>query len=265
MSQDQATVQDQEQPLVAHLLELRSRLLRIVIGILIVLIPLVFFASELFTWLSGPLLSQMPEGTSLIATGVAAPFLAPFKLAMLVSVVVSLPWTLYQIWMFIAPGLYAQERRLMTPLLATSTLLFYLGMAFAFYVVFPVIFNFFVTIAPEGVEVATDISSYLDFVLGMFVAFGIAFELPVAIYLLVWAGVITPRALRSYRPYVLVGAFAVGMLITPPDVISQTLLAVPMYLLYEVGIFVAAKLVPGMREVEAQQDEQARQDDNDTH
>lgn len=258
MSQNKSVSEDREQPLVAHLLELRSRLLRIVIGILVALVPLVFFASELFSWLSGPLLAQMPEGTSLIATGVAAPFLAPFKLAMMVAVMVSLPWTLYQMWMFIAPGLYAQERRLMTPLLITSTMLFYVGMAFAYYVVFPVIFNFFVTVAPEGVEVATDISAYLNFVLGMFMAFGIAFELPVAVYLLVWAGVVTPRDLRGYRAYVLVGAFAVGMLITPPDVISQTLLAVPMYLLYEIGIFAADKLVPGTREVEAQQDEAGR-------
>src|SRR5690625_1106135 len=262
MSQNESAgqgAQDQEQPLISHLLELRSRLLRIVIGILVALVPLLFFARELFTWLSGPLLAQMPEGTSLIATGVIAPFLTPFKLAMLVAVLISLPWTLYQIWMFIAPGLYAQERRLVTPLLVTSTGLFYIGMAFAYYVVFPVVFRFIVSVAPAGVEVATDMTSYLDFVLSMFVAFGFAFELPVAIYLLVWAGVVTPRALRSYRPYVVVGAFAVGMLLTPPDVISQTLLAVPIYLLYEAGIFAAARLVPGMREVEAQQDEEADQ------
>lgn len=256
MSVNPSMPEDREQPLVAHLLELRSRLLRIVIGIAVALVPLVFFARELFTWLSGPLLAQMPAGTSLIATGVIAPFLTPFKLALLVAVLVSLPWTLYQIWMFIAPGLYAHEKRLMTPLLATSTALFYIGMAFAYYVVFPVVFRFVVGIAPEGVEVATDITAYLDFVLSMFVAFGFAFELPVAIYLLVWAGVVTPKALRSYRPYVLVFAFAVGMLLTPPDVVSQTLLAIPMYLLYEIGIFAAAKLVPGMREVEAQQAEQ---------
>lgn len=255
MSDNQTASEGQEQPLVAHLLELRSRLLRIVIGIIIVLIPLVFFARELYTWLSGPLLAQMPAGTSLIATGVVSPFLAPFKLALLVAVLISLPWTLYQIWMFIAPGLYAHERRLMTPLVATSTALFYLGMAFAYYVVFPVIFQFIVAFAPVGVQVATDISAYLDFVLGMFIAFGFAFELPVAIYLLVWAGVVTPRKLRSYRPYVLVGVFGIGMFLTPPDVVSQTLLAVPVYLLYEIGIFAAAKLVPGMREVEAQQDE----------
>src|SRR5699024_5028403 len=261
MSRDSSAREDREQPLVAHLLELRTRLLRIVIGILVAFVPAALNAAKLFTWLSGPLLAQMPEGHGLIATGVAAPFLAPFKLAMLVAVMVSLPWTLYQIWGFVAPGLYAHEKRLMTPLIISSTLLFYLGMAFAYYIVFPVAFHFFVSFAPEGVTVATDISSYLDFVLGMFVAFGIAFELPVAIYLLVWAGVVTPRKLRSYRPYVLVAVFAVGMLITPPDVISQSLLAVPMYLLYELGILAAARFVPGMREVEAQQDEQDNDDE----
>jgi sec-independent protein translocase protein TatC len=189
---------------------------------------------------------------------VAAPFLAPFKLSMLVAVALSLPWTLYQIWMFVAPGLYAQERRLVTPLLVSSTGLFYLGMAFAYYAVFPVVFGFFISVAPDGVAVMTDISAYLDFVLGMFMAFGIAFELPVAIFLVVWAGFVTPRQLASYRAYVVVASFAVGMLLTPPDVISQTLLAVPVYLLYEIGIWMARLFVPGMRQVEAQQDEQSR-------
>lgn len=248
----------QEQPLIAHLLELRTRLLRIVIGILIIFLPLAYFARDLFTFLSGPLLSHMPEGNSLIATGVAAPFLAPFKLSMLLAVALSLPWTLYQIWMFVAPGLYAQERRLVTPLLISSTSLFYLGMAFAYYAVFPVVFGFFISVAPEGVSVMTDISAYLDFVLSMFMAFGIAFELPVAIFLIVWAGFVTPRQLASYRAYVVVGSFAVGMLLTPPDVISQTLLAVPVYLLFEIGIWMARLFVPGMRQVEAQQDEQSR-------
>lgn len=247
----------QEQPLIAHLLELRTRLLRIVIGILIVFLPLAYFARDLFTFLSGPLLAHMPEGNSLIATGVAAPFLAPFKLSMLLAVALSLPWTLYQIWMFVAPGLYAQERRLVTPLLISSTGLFYLGMAFAYYAVFPVVFGFFISVAPTGVAVMTDISAYLDFVLGMFMAFGVAFELPVAIFLIVWAGFVTPRQLASYRAYVVVGAFAVGMLLTPPDVISQTLLAVPVYLLFEIGIWMARLFVPGMRQVEAQQDEQS--------
>jgi len=248
----------EEQPLMAHLLELRTRLLRIVIGILIVFVPTAYFSRDLFTFLSGPLLSHMPVGNSLIATGVAAPFLAPFKLAMLLSVALSLPWTLYQIWMFVAPGLYAQEKRLVTPLLISSTGLFYLGMAFAYYVVFPVVFGFFISVAPAGVAVMTDISAYLDFVLSMFMAFGIAFELPVAIFLIVWAGFVTPRQLASYRAYIVVAAFGVGMLLTPPDVISQTLLAVPIYLLYEIGIWMARLFVPGMREVEAQQDEQGR-------
>lgn len=247
-----------EQPLIAHLLELRTRLLRIVIGILVIFLPLAYFARDLFTFLSGPLMAHMAEGNSLIATGVAAPFLAPFKLSMLVAVALSLPWTLYQIWMFVAPGLYAQERRLVTPLLVSSTGLFYLGMAFAYYAVFPVVFGFFISVAPDGVAVMTDISAYLDFVLGMFMAFGIAFELPVAIFLVVWAGFVTPRQLASYRAYVVVASFAVGMLLTPPDVISQTLLAVPVYLLYEIGIWMARLFVPGMRQVEAQQDEQSR-------
>jgi len=247
-----------EQPLIAHLLELRTRLLRIVIGILVIFLPLAYFARDLFTFLSGPLMAHMAEGNSLIATGVAAPFLAPFKLSMLVAVALSLPWTLYQIWMFVAPGLYAQERRLVTPLLVSSTGLFYLGMAFAYYAVFPVVFGFFISVAPDGVAVMTDISAYLDFVLGMFMAFGIAFELPVGIFLVVWAGFVTPRQLASYRAYVVVASFAVGMLLTPPDVISQTLLAVPVYLLYEIGIWMARLFVPGMRQVEAQQDEQSR-------
>lgn len=240
------------QPLVVHLLELRNRLLRAVVGILVVFVPLAYFAGDLFTLLSGPLLAHLPEGGSLIATEVAAPFLAPFKLAMVLAVVVSLPWTLYQVWAFVAPGLYASERRLGLPLVVSSTLLFYLGMAFAYFVVFPVIFGFFVSVAPAGVAVMTDISRYLDFVLGMFMAFGIAFEVPVAIVLTVWAGFVTPAQLASYRPYVVVGAFVVAMFLTPPDVISQSLLAIPVYLLYEGGIWAARWMVPGIRQVENQ-------------
>lgn len=246
---------DSEQTLIGHLLELRTRLLRAVIVIGLVFAPLSVFAGELFTWLSGPLLAHMPEGNSLIATEVAAPFLAPFKLALLLAVVVSLPWILYQIWAFVAPGLYANERRLVVPLLASSTLLFYLGMAFAYFVVFPVVFGFFVNVAPEGVSVMTDISRYLDFVLGMFFAFGVAFEVPIAIILSVWAGFTTPGQLASYRAYVLVVSFGAGMLLTPPDLISQTLLAIPVYLLYESGIWAARWVVPGSREVDAQRSE----------
>jgi sec-independent protein translocase protein TatC len=250
MSQEPKDNGQPEQPLVAHLIELRSRLLRIVIGIGIIFAPCAYFARNLYTFLAGPLLAHMPEGHTMIATGVAAPFLAPFKLAMVIAVALSLPWTLYQIWMFIAPGLYRHERRLVTPLLASSTALFYCGMAFAYYIIFPIVFAFFISVAPKGVSVMTDISAYLDFVLKLFLAFGAAFELPVAIFLIVWAGFVTPRQLAGYRPYVLIAAFTVGMLLTPPDIVSQTLLAVPIYLLYEVGIWAARLFVPGVREAE---------------
>lgn len=241
-----------EQPLIEHLLELRTRLLRIVIGVLVCLLPLLPFAQDIFRLLADPLLGVMPEGTSLIATEVASPFLTPFKLALLLSLVASIPWTLWQVWAFVAPGLYAHERRFAVPLLLSSTLLFYLGMAFAYFVVFPLIFGFFVSVAPEGVAVMTDIGRYLDFVIMLFLAFGAAFEVPVAIVLMVRMGITTPGALREKRPYILVGAFTVGMLLTPPDILSQTLLALPVYLLYEVGIIAARIMVPGSREVDAQ-------------
>lgn len=257
MSGPDSEINDVEQPLIAHLLELRHRMVRILMGVGLVLIPLVFFARDIYAFLARPLLALMPVGTSMIATEVASPFFAPFKLAAVLAFVLALPWVLYQIWAFVAPGLYKSEQRLVLPLLATSTLLFYAGMAFAYFVVFPLIFGFFVSVAPEGVAVMTDIASYLDFVLGMFVAFGIAFETPVAIVLMVWSGFVTPAKLASARPYVLVGAFVVGMLLTPPDILSQSLLAVPAYLLYELGIIAARWLVPGIREVEAQQANQS--------
>lgn len=241
-----------EAPLVSHLLELRDRLLRIVLGVLIVFVPLAPFAQDLFALLAGPLLATMPEGSSMIATEVASPFLTPFKLALLVAIVVSIPWTLYQIWAFVAPGLYQHERRFALPLVASSTILFYAGMAFAFFVVFPLVFGFFVAAAPEGVAVMTDIGRYLDFVITLFLAFGAAFEVPVAIVLMVRMGLTTPGALREKRAYVLVGAFTVGMLLTPPDMLSQTLLALPVYALYEIGILAAAILVPGSRQVDEQ-------------
>lgn len=244
-------------PLMEHLLELRTRLMYAMGGVIVVFIPLAMFAQEIFSLLAGPLMAQLPPGTSMIATEVAAPFLTPFKLAMLLAVVVALPWVLYQIWAFIAPGLYHTEQRLAIPLLASSTLLFYAGMAFAYFLVFPLIFGFLVSVAPEGVSVMTDISRYLDFVIKLFLAFGVAFETPVAIYLMVKTGFTTPAALKAKRPYVLVGVFAIGMLLTPPDIVSQTLLAVPAYLLFEVGIFMSQILVPGAREVDAQRAEQA--------
>lgn len=227
---------DQEQPLVSHLLELRDRLLRMLAAILVGMLLLFPFANDIYIYVANPLMSHLPAGTSMIATGVATPFLTPFKLSLVAAVFLAMPWILYQFWAFVAPGLYRHEQRLILPLLASSTLLFYLGMLFAYYVVFPLVFAFFVGTAPEGVAVMTDISQYLDFVLTLFFAFGIAFEVPVATVLMVWMGVTTPEALVEKRPYIIVGAFVIGMLLTPPDVISQTLLAVPMWLLFELGV-----------------------------
>nr|WP_290575186.1 twin-arginine translocase subunit TatC [Algiphilus sp.] len=243
-----------EQPLIAHLIELRDRVLRALIGVAIVFVPMAFFAQELYSFAAAPLMTLLPEGTSMIATDVASPFFAPFKLAALGALVVALPWVLYQIWSFVAPGLYLQEQRLVMPLLASSTLLFYAGMAFAYFVVFPVVFGFFISVAPEGVAVMTDISRYLNFALGMFLAFGVAFETPIAIVLMVWSGFTTPGALAAKRPYVLVGLFVIGAFLTPPDIVSQTMLALPAYLLYEVGILAARWIVPGSAEVDAQRE-----------
>jgi sec-independent protein translocase protein TatC len=223
-----------------HLLELRSRLLNVVIGVLIVFFCLFYFANEIYEYVSKPLMETLPEGGQMIATDVASSFFAPFKLTMVISIFIAMPFILYQIWAFIAPGLYKNEKRLVIPLMLGSTLLFYGGIAFVYYVVFPIIFAFFTSVAPEGVNIATDISSYLDFVLKLFFAFGIVFEIPIVIILLCWTGFTDPDSLRAKRPYVVVGAFVVGMLLTPPDIISQTLLAIPMLLLFELGVFIAA-------------------------
>lgn len=223
-----------------HLLELRNRLLRSVLGVLVVFCSLVYFAQDIYQYLAQPLLSTMPAGSQMIATDVASPFFAPFKLTIVLSVFAAMPYILYQVWSFVAPGLYKNEKRLIAPLMFGSTVLFYSGIAFAYFIVFPVVFDFFTSVAPEGVVIATDISSYLDFVLKLFFAFGAAFEIPIAIILMCWTGVTTPNNLRQKRPYVIVGAFVVGMLLTPPDIISQTMLAIPMLLLFEVGIIIAS-------------------------
>lgn len=228
--------EDKEQPLVAHLMELRDRLLRAVVGILAVFLVMTPFANKIYTVLAKPLLAHLPETSSMIAIDVASPFLTPFKMTLVLAIIITVPWTLYQIWAFVAPGLYRHEQRLVYPLLVSSTLLFYLGMAFAYFVVFPLAFGFLIGFAPVGVEVMTDIARYLDFVLTIFFAFGVAFEVPVATVLLVMTGVTTPKALGSKRPYVFVLAFVVGMLLTPPDIISQTLLAIPIWLLFEIGV-----------------------------
>jgi sec-independent protein translocase protein TatC len=228
--------------LISHLIELRNRLLFVISGIAVVMLALLPFASELYTVLATPLLKHLPEGTSMIAIDVAAPFLVPFKFVLLLSVFITVPFTLYHIWAFIAPGLYQREKKMVTPLLISSTLLFYLGTAFAYFVVFPLVFAFIIGVAPEGITVMTDISRYLDFVVALFLAFGLAFETPVATVLLVATGITTPAALASKRPYVIVGVFVIGMLLTPPDVVSQILLAIPMWILYEAGI-IASKIV----------------------
>lgn len=234
-----------EMPFVAHLIELRNRLVRSLVAVILVLLGLIPFANDLYEWLSSPLLRYLPEGTSMIATEVASPFFAPFKLAIVVAVFIAMPVIVYQIWGFVAPGLYKNEKKLVYPLMVTSTALFYLGAAFAYFAVFPLVFGFFTSVVPDGVEVATDISKYLDFVLKLFFAFGLAFEVPVATVLLVSGGFTTPEAMASKRPYVIVSAFVLGMLLTPPDIISQTLLALPMWILFELGLIFSRFYVVG--------------------
>mgnify|MGYP000173185660 FL=1 len=230
---------EQTQPLMNHLLELRTRLLRAVVSVLVIFCSLYYFANDLYLIVSEPLRALLPEGSSMIATDVASPFFTPFKLTLMTSVFIAMPYMLFQIWGFIAPALYEKEKRLAYPLLFSSIVLFYLGMAFAYFVVFPLVFGFFTSTGPEGVTVMTDISRYLDFVLKLFFAFGVAFEIPIATIILVAAGITDTKSLTEKRPYLVVGCFVIGMLLTPPDVISQTLLAVPMWMLFEVGVLFA--------------------------
>jgi sec-independent protein translocase protein TatC len=226
----------QDMPLIEHLLELRNRLLKMVLAVVICFAAIYPFANELYLWVSEPLRNLLPVGQTMIATDVTGPFFAPLKLALVLAVFVAIPVVLYQLWSFIAPGLYAHEKRLAFPLLFTSVILFYLGAAFAYFVVFPLVFGFFTAIGPEGIVELPDITSYLNFVLKMFFAFGVAFEIPIATILLILTGATTPADLAAKRPYIVVGCFVIGMLLTPPDIISQTLLALPMWLLFEVGI-----------------------------
>lgn len=234
--------------LLGHLIELRRRLLHVVAAVLLVFISLAYWAADIYHLLASPLMTVLPQGASMIATDVAAPFFAPFKLTFIVALCLAVPYILWQIWLFVAPALYQKEKHLVAPLIVSSTLLFYLGICFAYFVVFPIVFGFFTSVAPEGVTIATDISSYLDFVLKLFFAFGLAFEIPVAVLLLVWTGAVDRRSLVEKRPYFVVIAFIIGMLLTPPDVLSQTLLAVPMCLLYELGIWLSRFYQPGTEE-----------------
>ncbi len=227
---------EHEQPFMAHLIELRDRVLRIVMVVLAIFMVLFFFANDLYHIVAEPLLEQLPDGSTMIATGVAAPFLTPFKLSLVASIFIAIPFIFYQFWTFVAPGLYNHEKRLALPLLASSIILFYGGILFSFYIVFPLMFAFFTATTPEGVAMMTDISQYLDFILKMFFAFGIAFEVPIVTIVLTLTGATNADKLKKKRPYVIVGSFVVGMLLTPPDIISQTLLAIPVWLLFELGI-----------------------------
>lgn len=229
-------LEQSEQTFISHLIELRNRLLRIILCVLLVFLGLTTYANQIYSLVAGPLMKHMPEHSTMIAIDVASPFLTPFKLALVVAVFISIPVILYQFWAFVAPGLYKHERRLILPLMIASILLFYTGVAFAYFVVFPLVFGFLTAAAPTGVAVMTDITKYLDFALTMFFAFGICFEVPIFTIVMVWTGLVTPATLAEQRPYVIVGAFIIGMLLTPPDAISQTMLAIPMWLLFEIGL-----------------------------
>tara|TARA_B110000503_G_C7156283_1_gene417472 strand:+ start:1927 stop:2676 length:750 start_codon:yes stop_codon:yes gene_type:complete len=225
-----------KQPIVAHLLEMRNRLLQCIVVIFIIFLGLFAYSNELYIYISEPLTIHLPATSSMIATDVTSPFLTPFKLVLVLSVFTAMPFILYQIWAFVAPGLYQREKKIVVPLFLSSVALFYGGMAFAYHIVFPLIFTFFTSVSPEGVLVMTDIRSYLDFILKLFFAFGLSFEIPIAIVILSWMGLVNPTQLAKRRPYVFVICFVLGMLLTPPDIISQTLLAIPMWLLFELGI-----------------------------
>lgn len=231
---------DDGKSFIAHLVELRARLLNITVVLLLVFLCLIPWAADLYALLATPLLAKLPKGGQMIATDVTTPFFVPLKVAMMTALLIALPYILFQIWRFVAPGLYEHEKRLVVPLIVTSMLLFLCGMAFAYFAVFPVVFGFITATAPEGVAVMTDIDKYLSFALGMFVAFGVTFQVPVAVVLLVRMGGVGVEKLREIRPYVIVGAFVVGAIFTPPDVVSQFMLAVPLWLLYEAGIMVAS-------------------------
>lgn len=246
-----------EESFISHLIELRNRLIRAVISVVLVFIVLFPWANHLYTLLAQPLIAKLPQGSQMIATGVASTFFIPLKVAMMAAFLIALPYVLYQLWAFIAPGLYQHERKLAVPLLIASVLLFFVGMSFAYFLVFPVVFGFLAGATPEGVNFAPDIGAYLDFVMTLFIAFGVTFEVPVVVILLVLTNMVSVQKLREARPYVIVGAFVIGAIFTPPDVISQVMLAIPLWLLYELGIIMAG-ILRKMKPVEVPQ--QASQD-----
>jgi sec-independent protein translocase protein TatC len=236
--------QDKAQPLIAHLTELRDRLLRSILGVMVIFCGLFYFANDIYAYVSKPLRDLLPPDATMIATEVASPFLTPFKLTLFTALFAAMPYVLFQVWSFIAPGMYRNEKRLAIPLLISSILLFYAGAAFAYYVVFPLVFGFFTSVGPADVMMMTDINRYLDFVLKLFFAFGIAFEIPIAAVIVIRAGITTADNLASKRGYIIVGCFVLGMLLTPPDMISQSLLAIPMWLLFEIGVFFGRMITP---------------------
>lgn len=239
MSQTTPTPEQQEQPLMSHLVELRNRLLHVVLAVLVIFLGLFYFANDMYLILVEPLSAILPADGAMIATGVASPFLVPFKLTIVLAIFLAVPFILHQVWSFIAPALYQHEKKFAIPLLLSSIMLFYAGIAFAYFVVLPLAFSFFTSVGPQGVSLMPDISNILNFILKMFFAFGIAFEIPIATFLMVLMGMTTVESLSAKRPYIFLGCFVVGMLVTPPDVISQTILAVPMWLLFEVGVLFA--------------------------
>ena len=251
----------QEQPFMTHLLELRDRLLRIITVVFVLFASLFYFANDIYQFLAAPLIATLPEGQNMIATGVVSPFLTPFKLTLVISIFIAIPYILHQAWSFIAPGLYKHEKRLAFPLLFSSIVLYYAGMEFAYFLVFPVVFGFMATTTPEGVTHAPDIATYLDFALKLFFAFGVAFEVPIATILLILTGATTAEKLAQKRPFIIVGAFVIGMLLTPPDIVSQVMLAIPMWLLFEVGLIFSKVLKRQVKEAreemtEAEMDEE---------
>jgi sec-independent protein translocase protein TatC len=263
MSESDTIADDKSGSLMSHLVELRDRVVRMMLAILVIFLSLFYWANEIYIYLAEPLTKHLPEGSNMIAIDVASPFLTPFKLVLMLSVFLAMPVILHQLWAFVAPGLYKSEKRLAAPLLASSIILFYLGMAFAYYVVFPLVFGFFTSIGPEMVAISTDIGRYLDFVLALFFGFGLAFEVPIATIILVAIGVTTPKKLSEMRPYVIVGAFVLGMILTPPDVISQVLLAVPVWILFEGGVIASAILFRERLAQEEADDLAFAEDDDD--
>jgi len=262
MSEEEDSGQSKAGSLMSHLVELRDRVVRMVLAVLVLFMGMFYWANDIYIYLAEPLTRHMPEGATMIAIDVASPFLTPFKLVLMLAVFLAMPVILYQLWSFVAPGLYANEKRIAGPLLVSSILLFYGGVAFAYYVVFPLVFGFFTSVGPEIVNISTDIGRYLDFVLALFFGFGLAFEVPIATIILVAIGLTTPQKLGEKRPYIIVGAFILGMLLTPPDIISQVLLALPIWILFEAGL-IASKMIFKDREQDSD-DEDEDEDEGDT-